>query len=280
MPSTTPHGTKTCNRCHATKTSDNFIDRRGANGVVRETVACDACHAKRAKSAAQRDACNGDGTSPSSSVPLTPTVERSKRAIDNVQSPQAARTPSRHSRGPPHAESAAVRPRPRTPTRPAIKSAFLTRDDGGLQYHRPGQRSGEFLSQAAARNERERIQRLHRVVRRDRDAQPPSLTPTTSDMYARDHQMVASQSSSAGSRDTRQSRRGPPISRRQPEPATATVYKDIVSHIVSVIAHQAPARFPDPLLMQVDGQGGTGKSFLLISTLVAKLETLRLGCVA
>ncbi|KAG6200001.1 hypothetical protein E4U50_007217, partial [Claviceps purpurea] len=88
--------------------------------------------------------------------------------------------------------AAAVRPRPRTPTRPAIKSTFLTRDNGGLQFHRPGPRLGESSSQEAARNERERIQRCHRAVRRDRDAQPPSLTPTASAIYARDHQMAAS----------------------------------------------------------------------------------------
>ncbi|KAG6288183.1 hypothetical protein E4U09_005709 [Claviceps aff. purpurea] len=86
----------------------------------------------------------------------------SKRPIADVQSPQAERTPSRHSAGPPHAESVAVRPRPHTPTRPAIKSAFLICDVGHLQYHRPGARPdgpGESSSQAAARNERERIQR-------------------------------------------------------------------------------------------------------------------------
>ncbi|KAG6259779.1 hypothetical protein E4U44_008208 [Claviceps purpurea] len=116
----------------------------------------------------------------------------SKRSIADVQSPQAESTPSRHSAGPPHAESVAVRPRPRTPTRPAIKSAFLTCDDGHLQYHRHGARPGESSSQAAARNERERIQRHHRSVRRASDAQPPSLTPTTSEIYARDHRMPAS----------------------------------------------------------------------------------------
>ncbi|KAG6310771.1 hypothetical protein E4U44_005071 [Claviceps purpurea] len=118
----------------------------------------------------------------------------SKRPIADVQSPQAERTPSRHSVGPPHAESVAVRPRPRTPTRPAIKSAFLICDVGHLQYHRPGARPdgpGESSSQAAARNERERIQRHHRSVRRASDAQPPSLTPTTSEIYARDHRMPA-----------------------------------------------------------------------------------------
>ncbi|KAG6084253.1 hypothetical protein E4U16_002290 [Claviceps sp. LM84 group G4] len=109
MPLTTPPETKTCNTCNATKTTDNFIDRRGAFGVIRVTLQCDACRVKRASrtarrlEASQRDACNSDGTSPSSSVPRTPTVERTKRAIDNVQSPQAAR-------GPPHAEPAAVRP--------------------------------------------------------------------------------------------------------------------------------------------------------------------------
>ncbi|KAG6150615.1 hypothetical protein E4U37_005926, partial [Claviceps purpurea] len=61
----------------------------------------------------------------------------------------------------------------------SIKSAFLTCDDGHLQYHRYGARPGDSSSQAAARNERERIQRHHRSVRRASDAQPPSLTPTT-----------------------------------------------------------------------------------------------------
>ncbi|KAG5942833.1 hypothetical protein E4U60_007077 [Claviceps pazoutovae] len=66
-----------------------------------------------------------------------------------------------------------------------------------------------------------------------------------------------------------------------PNPPQRRVYQHIVSHIESVIAHQAPARNPDPILMQVDGQGGTGKSFL-ISALVANLQQLRLrqGCVA
>ncbi|KAG6093161.1 hypothetical protein E4U30_004579 [Claviceps sp. LM220 group G6] len=113
---------------------------------------------------------------------------RPKRPIADVQSPQTERTPSRHSAGPPHAESVAIRPRPRTPTRPAIKSAFLTRDDSGLQFHRPGPPS----SQGPARNECQRIQRLHRSVRRDSDAQPPSLTPTASEIYARDNQFTAS----------------------------------------------------------------------------------------
>ncbi|KAG5956627.1 hypothetical protein E4U56_006489 [Claviceps arundinis] len=82
-----------------------------------------------------------------------PTVERPKRPIADVQLPQAERTPSRHSAGPPHAESIAIRPRPRAPTRPAIKSDFPTRDDGGLQFHRPGPRPGGSSSQEAARNE-------------------------------------------------------------------------------------------------------------------------------
>ncbi|KAG6104771.1 hypothetical protein E4U31_001801 [Claviceps sp. LM219 group G6] len=129
---------------------------------------------------------------PSSSVLRTPTVERPKRAIDNVQSPQTARTPSRHSRGPPHAESAAVRPRPRTPARPAFKSNFIARDNGRLLFYPPGPRPGESSSQEAARKERDQIQRRHRVVRRDCDAQPPSLTPTASAIYARDHPMTAS----------------------------------------------------------------------------------------
>ncbi|KAG6057954.1 hypothetical protein E4U32_004839 [Claviceps aff. humidiphila group G2b] len=84
-------------------------------------------------------------------------IERPKRPIADVQSPQAERTPSRHSAGPPHAESIAIWPRPRTPPRPAIKSDFLTRDDGGLQFHRPGPRPGESSCQEAARNERQRI---------------------------------------------------------------------------------------------------------------------------
>ncbi|KAG5957810.1 hypothetical protein E4U58_005641 [Claviceps cyperi] len=104
----------------------------------------------------------------------------SKRPIDDVQSPQAERTPSRHSAGPPHADL------------PAIRSAFLTCDDGHLQYHRPGPRSGEPLSEAAARNVRERIQRLHRSVRRDSAAQRPSLTPTASEIYARGNRFTAS----------------------------------------------------------------------------------------
>ncbi|KAG6242744.1 hypothetical protein E4U25_003051 [Claviceps purpurea] len=86
--------------------------------------------------------------------PRTPTVERPKRPIADVQSPQAERTPSRHSAGPPHAEAVAIRPRPRTPTTPAIKSAFLPRDDGGLHFHRPGPRPGKSSSQEAARNEK------------------------------------------------------------------------------------------------------------------------------
>ncbi|KAG5966227.1 hypothetical protein E4U58_002576 [Claviceps cyperi] len=86
----------------------------------------------------------------------------------------------------------AVRPRPLTPTRPAIRSAFLTCDDGHLQYHRPRPRSGEPLSQAAERNVRERMQRLHRSIRRDSDAQPPSLIPTASEMYARGNRFTAS----------------------------------------------------------------------------------------
>ncbi|KAG6118987.1 hypothetical protein E4U13_008087 [Claviceps humidiphila] len=64
MPPSTPHETKKCNTCKATKTSDAFVDRRGANGVVRTTLACDACRAKRARRAARREAArNGDGTS-------------------------------------------------------------------------------------------------------------------------------------------------------------------------------------------------------------------------
>ncbi|CCE33661.1 uncharacterized protein CPUR_07587 [Claviceps purpurea 20.1] len=122
-------------------------------------------------------------------------VERPKRPIADVQSPQAeVRTLRRRDTrpglltqrmspsGPDHAHR-----RDRS-----SKSAFLTCDDGNLQYHRPGARPGESSSQAAARNERERIQRLHRSVRRDSDAQSPSLTPTTSDIYARDHRMPAS----------------------------------------------------------------------------------------
>ncbi|KAG6066719.1 hypothetical protein E4U32_005518 [Claviceps aff. humidiphila group G2b] len=110
-------------------------------------------------------------------------VSASKRPIGDVQSPQAARTPLRHSRGTPHTESAAVGPRPRTPTRPAIKSALLTRDNGGLQYHRLGQRSGESLSQAAARNERERTQRCHRAM---------AASPMLRQIYASGSQFTAS----------------------------------------------------------------------------------------
>ncbi|KAG5972537.1 hypothetical protein E4U58_006462, partial [Claviceps cyperi] len=115
---------------------------------------------------------------PSSSVPRTPTVERPKRAIADVQSPQAARTSSRRSAGPPRTESVAVRPIQRTTTRPNLMSAFLSRDDGRLQYHRPGPRSGESLSQVAARNELGRIQRYRRVVRRDPDASFANASPT------------------------------------------------------------------------------------------------------
>ncbi|KAG6208580.1 hypothetical protein E4U35_008275 [Claviceps purpurea] len=108
-----------------------------------------------------------------------------------------ARTPSRHSVGPPRAESVAVRSIQRPPTRPNIRSAFLTRDDGRLQYHHPGPRSGKSLSQAAARKEHERIRCDHRPlkrpVQRDSDAQLPSFTPTMSEIYARDHQMAARQ---------------------------------------------------------------------------------------
>ncbi|KAG6304862.1 hypothetical protein E4U45_001069 [Claviceps purpurea] len=63
--------------------------------------------------------------------------------MDNVQSPQAARMPSRHSTGHPHAESVAARPIQRTPTKRNFKSTFLTRDNGHLQHHRPGPRPGE-----------------------------------------------------------------------------------------------------------------------------------------
>ncbi|KAG6285298.1 hypothetical protein E4U45_000457, partial [Claviceps purpurea] len=78
-----------------------------------------------------------------------------------------------------------------------IRSAFLTRDDGRLQYHHPGPRSGKSLSQAAARKEHERIRCDHRPlkrpVQRDSDAQLPSFTPTMSEIFARDHQMAARQ---------------------------------------------------------------------------------------
>ncbi|KAG5945750.1 hypothetical protein E4U60_004974, partial [Claviceps pazoutovae] len=51
--------------------------------------------------------------------------------------------PSRHSTGHPHAESVAARSIQRTPTKPNIRSTFLTRDNGHLQHHRPGPRPGE-----------------------------------------------------------------------------------------------------------------------------------------
>ncbi|KAG6117693.1 hypothetical protein E4U13_000840 [Claviceps humidiphila] len=107
----------------------------------------DACRAKRAQYA-WLDDCNEDWTSSSSSVLCMPTVERPKRPIADVQSPQAERTPSRHSAGPPHAESIAIWPRPRTPPRPAIKSDFLTRDDGALPTL--GQSSGPGLDDVFA----------------------------------------------------------------------------------------------------------------------------------
>ncbi|CCE34704.1 uncharacterized protein CPUR_08640 [Claviceps purpurea 20.1] len=89
--------------------------------------------------------------------------------------------------GPPRAESVAVKSIQHTTTRRNLMSAFLTLDDGRLQYHRPGPRLGESSSQVAARNEIERIQRHHRTVRRDPDAQAPSPTPNMSEIYARDH---------------------------------------------------------------------------------------------
>ncbi|KAG5919049.1 hypothetical protein E4U61_001231 [Claviceps capensis] len=82
-----------------------------------------------------------------------------------------------------------------SPLSPTIRSTFITRDDvrgGHLLFHRPGPRSGESLSQTAARNKRGRVRRHHRTVRRDPYAQPRSLTPTMSEIYARDHQMAAS----------------------------------------------------------------------------------------
>ncbi|KAG5934723.1 hypothetical protein E4U59_006013 [Claviceps monticola] len=115
-----------------------------------------------------------------------------RRRLRGRQSSQEARTPSRHSAGPPRAESVAVRSIQRSPTRPNIRSAFLTRDDvrgGRLQYHRPGPRSGESLSQTAARKEHEQRRCDHRplkrAVQRDPDAQLPSLTPTIGELYAR-----------------------------------------------------------------------------------------------
>ncbi|KAG5947968.1 hypothetical protein E4U59_005447 [Claviceps monticola] len=52
--------------------------------------------------------------------------------------------PSRHSTGRPRAESVAARPIQRTPTKPNIRSPFLTRDNGHLQQHRPGPDPGEY----------------------------------------------------------------------------------------------------------------------------------------
>ncbi|KAG5976641.1 hypothetical protein E4U56_001726, partial [Claviceps arundinis] len=49
----------------------------------------------------------------------------------------------------------------------------------------------------------------------------------------------------------------------RPNPPRRRVYQHIVSYIESAIDHRAPARIPDPILMQVDGQGGTSKSFLI-----------------
>ncbi|KAG6249060.1 hypothetical protein E4U23_002493 [Claviceps purpurea] len=71
MPPITPHETKKCNKCLATKTLDHFTDLRRAFGVIRITVQCDTCRAKCAarRKATRRDDGNGDGTSPSSSVP-------------------------------------------------------------------------------------------------------------------------------------------------------------------------------------------------------------------
>ncbi|KAG6210966.1 hypothetical protein E4U34_007326 [Claviceps purpurea] len=112
-------------------------------------------------------------------------IERPKRPIADVQSPQAEVRTLRRRDTRPGLLTQRMSP-------PVIKSAFLTCDDGNLQYHRPGARPGESSSQAAARNERERIQRLHRSVGRDSDAQSPSLTPTTSEIYARGHRMPAS----------------------------------------------------------------------------------------
>ncbi|KAG6044163.1 hypothetical protein E4U17_000660 [Claviceps sp. LM77 group G4] len=74
----------------------------------------------------------------------------------------------------------------------ATKMLFSTRDEGGLQFYRSGLCPGETWSQEAARSERQRIQRPHRFVRRDSDAQPPSLTPTAIEIYARGNQFTAS----------------------------------------------------------------------------------------
>ncbi|KAG6090124.1 hypothetical protein E4U15_000114, partial [Claviceps sp. LM218 group G6] len=94
----------------------------------------------------------------------------------------------------PHAESVAIRPGPRTLTRPAIKSAFLTRDDGGLHFHRPDH------VQASLRLRKQGETSLNGYsdsiglsgLRRHSDAQPPSLTPTASEIYARGNQFTAS----------------------------------------------------------------------------------------
>ncbi|KAG6207651.1 hypothetical protein E4U34_008001 [Claviceps purpurea] len=63
MPPSTPHGPKECIRCKATKPSDDFIDRRNANGVSRITLTCDACRAKRAQYARlnERNRSKGKG---------------------------------------------------------------------------------------------------------------------------------------------------------------------------------------------------------------------------
>ncbi|KAG6087871.1 hypothetical protein E4U15_007187 [Claviceps sp. LM218 group G6] len=118
-------------------------------------------------------------------------VSASKRPIGDVQSPQAARMPLRHSRGTPHTESAAVGPRPRTPTRPAIKSALLTRDNvvcsttasdnvqASLCLRQQRETSVNGRSAAIALSGEIPIHNPHR------------LTPTTSKIYARDHQMAA-----------------------------------------------------------------------------------------
>ncbi|KAG5972378.1 hypothetical protein E4U58_006658 [Claviceps cyperi] len=41
LPRITPHGSKKCNKCLATKTLDHFTDLRRAFGVIRITVECD-----------------------------------------------------------------------------------------------------------------------------------------------------------------------------------------------------------------------------------------------
>ncbi|KAG6308741.1 hypothetical protein E4U45_007274 [Claviceps purpurea] len=126
--------------------------------------------------------------------PRTPTVERPKRPIADVQSPQAERrrrdtrpgllTQSLSPSGPGHTHR---RHRPsRVLSSPATTVVYTSTAPGHVQA------SLRLRKQRETRNERERIQHLHRSVRRDSDAQPPSLTPTASEIYARGSQFTAS----------------------------------------------------------------------------------------